>query len=58
MERMQVIITTDDGHILRNTTVRTLEEVADLHKQYPRRFLGLFSGEEMWLWVPEMKDWQ
>lgn len=55
---LNVVITTDNGHILRNATVASFEEVAELHRKFPRRLLGVFAGEEMWLWVPEMRDWE
>lgn len=54
-----VIITSDNGHILRNTTVTSLDEVTSIHKKLPNNLLGLFEGTgdekdaTMWLWVPE-----
>lgn len=57
METIKVLITTDGGKILRNRMVSSLDEVATLHRELPRYFLGAFAGDVMWLWVPEVKDW-
>jgi len=53
-----VIVTTDNGHILRNRTIKDLNEVAALHAELPGRFLGVFFEDMMWLWVPEMGEWR
>lgn len=56
---LNVVITNDDGHIVRNANVADLDDVLPLHRKHPHFLLGVFNADgDMWLWVPEVKDWR
>lgn len=53
-----IISSRTTGHILRNRTVTTFEEVQAIHKELPRNDIAIFEsddghGGEMWAFYPD-----
>lgn len=53
-----IVLTKDNGKILRKKAVTTFAEVEALHKQFPTHDIAIFEdpeghGGEMWAYYPE-----